>query len=95
MQLVSKLKVLLDKDPDIVIRTYDEDEDVSILLMRSGDVGDRDYRVSLEIEKVDNEGNTDYQELAVRDNSPEGLNEILDMYFANGGSEESVNEISD
>jgi hypothetical protein len=44
----NKLKKVLDDDPDLIIKTYLEDEDASILILRSGDLGDEDYRVSLE-----------------------------------------------
>ena len=85
-----KFKKALDNDPDLVIRGYDQDEDVSILIIRSGDLGDAEYRVSLEIESIDEDGEENYTELMVRASTKEGIKEIVEGYLANGGSEESI-----
>ena len=88
----NKLKKVLDGDPDIIIKTSLEDDDASILILRSGDLGDNDYRVSLEKQSIDEDGEEDYQEISVQYGTLEGINEIINMYLTYGGTEESIME---
>ena len=89
----NKFKKVLDDDPDIIIKTYLQDEDASILILRSGDLGDEDYRVSLEKQSIDEDGEEDYQEISVQHGTLEGIDEIINMYLAYGGTEESLKEV--
>ena len=88
----NKLKKVLDGDPDIIIKTSLEDDDASILILRSGDLGENDYRVSLEKQSIDEDGNEDYQEISVQRGTLEGIDEIINMYLTHGGTEESIME---
>ena len=89
----NKFKKVLDDDPDIIIKTYLQDEDASILILRSGDLGDEDYRVSLEKQSIDEDGEEDYQEISVQHGTLEGIDEIINMYLTYGGTEESLKEV--
>lgn len=89
----NKFKKVLDDDPDIIIKTYLQDEDASILILRSGDLGDEDYRVSLEKQSIDEDGEEDYQEISVQHGTLEGIDEIINMYLTYGGTEESFKEV--
>ena len=90
---LKKLLEIMDKDPDLVIKSYDDEEGISILIIRSGDLGDDEYRISLELESIDDDGEHSYTELKVESSTVEGIGEIIEGYFDNCHGEESIIEI--